>query len=120
MSKPLRAMSACTVLLTLSLAACTDFSDPAKPAGPNGAIAAAIGGLIGGAANTVGFLLSFGPSTVLGPVAMIMPSGKICAGQPLRSFSDTTLVRPTNLPSGAECSNVAAGPTRSWDTPSCQ
>jgi hypothetical protein len=80
MTKPSRASSVCAVLLTLSLSACTDFSDPANPAGPNGAIAAGAGGLIGGAANAVGFLLSFGPSTVSGPVAMIMPSGEILRG----------------------------------------
>ena len=81
MTKPLRASNACAVLVALSLAACTDLSDPANPAGPNGVIGAGAGGLVGGAANGLGFLLNnFGPSTVLGPVAMIMPDGEVLRG----------------------------------------
>ena len=79
MIEPLRAF-ACAVLLGVSLAACTDLPDSTNPARPNGVIGAGVNGLIGGAANAVGFLLSFGPSTVLGPVAMIMPSGGILRG----------------------------------------
>ena len=80
MPKPPIAPSACILLLALSLTGCTDAAGPANPVDPGGFVGAGVHGLIGGAANAVGFLIASGPGTVLGPVAVAMPDGEILRG----------------------------------------
>ena len=80
MAKPPIAPSACILSLTLILTGCANPPDPANPVDPAGLVGAGVHGLIGGAANAVGFLIAPGPGTVLGPVAVRMPNGEILRG----------------------------------------
>lgn len=80
MAKPPFAPSACVLMLVLSLTGCTNAPEPANRIDPAGFVGAGVYGLIGGAANAVGFLIAPGPGTVLGPVAVTMPDGEILRG----------------------------------------
>ena len=80
MAKPPIAPSLRILLLALSLTGCTNASQSANPVDPVGFVGAGVHGLVGGAANAVGFLIASGPGTVLGPVAVTMPDGEILRG----------------------------------------
>lgn len=71
MTKPLKASSACVVLLALSLPACTSFPDPANRAAANGVIGAGVGALIGGTVTSggIGLPIGLGVGAAFGAVA---------------------------------------------------